>query len=29
MHPNDDNLIKMMEEVWDVCEDEEAAVHKK
>lgn len=28
MHPNDDNLIKMMEEVWDVCEDEDAAVHK-
>tara|TARA_B110000285_G_C14964844_1_gene533530 strand:+ start:369 stop:548 length:180 start_codon:yes stop_codon:yes gene_type:complete len=29
MHPNDDNLIKMMESVWDVCEDEEAAVHQK
>jgi len=27
MHPNDDNFIKMMESVWDVCENEEAAVH--
>jgi len=29
MHPNDDNLIKMMESVWDVYENEEAAVHQK
>jgi len=29
MHPNDDNLIKLMESVWDVVEDEEAAVHQK
>ena len=27
MHPNDDNLIKLKESVWDVCENEEAAVH--
>ena len=29
MHPNDENLIKMMESVWDVIEDEEAIAHKK
>ena len=29
MHPNDDNLIKMMEQVWDIVEDEENSVHKK
>ena len=29
MHPNDNNFIKMMESVWDVCENEEAAVNQK